>query len=84
VGIRSLRTYLQRLLNQHIERELPKVREEIREMIQLVEQDLAALGDDRPTVAHLRMFLSRIAIEFHSLTTSALNGTYHEADATFF
>lgn len=84
VGIRSLRTYLQRLIDQHIERELPKVREEIREMIQLVEQDLATLGDDRPTFAHLRMFLPRMAMQFHSLTTSALNGTYYEADGTFF
>jgi hypothetical protein len=84
VGIKSLRTYLQRLLDQHIERELPKVRDEIRKMMQLVEQDLAALGEDRPTVAHLRMFLSRMAMQFHSLTTSVLNGTYHKADAIFF
>lgn len=25
-----------------------------------------------------------MAMQFHSLTTSALNGTYHEVDATFF
>jgi len=30
VGILSLRSYLQSLLDQHIERELPKVREEVK------------------------------------------------------
>ena len=84
IGIQSLRVYLQRLLDQHIERELPKVREEIRKMILVVEQDLAALGEDRPTSTHLRMFLSRLAMRFHNLTASALNGTYHEADPAFF
>lgn len=84
VGIRSLRTSLQTLLDQHIERELPKVREEIRKMIQVVEQDLTALGENRPTLIHLRMYLSRLAMRFHQLTLSALNGTYHETDAAFF
>jgi GTPase SAR1 family protein len=84
VGIQSLRTYLQGLLDQHIERELPKVREEIRKLMLVVEQDLAALGEDRPTLTHLRMFLSRLAMQFHNLTASALNGTYHETDAAFF
>lgn len=30
------------------------------------------------------MFLSRLAMQFHNLTSSALNGTYHEADPVFF
>lgn len=60
----SLRIYLQRLIDQHIERELPKVRDEIRKMILSVEQDLAALGDERPSVTRLRVFLSRMAMIF--------------------
>ena len=48
------------------------------------EQEITALGDDRPTVGHLRMFLSRLAMQFHNLTTSALHGNYHETDPTFF
>lgn len=84
VGIKSLRTYLQSLLHKHIERELPKVRDDIRNLMRSVETDLAALGDDRPTAAYLRIYLSRLATGFHTLTTSALNGTYQETDATFF
>ena len=38
----------------------------------------------RPTPGHHRMFPSRLAMRFHDLTSSALNGAYHEADAVFF
>ena len=84
VGVMSLQKFLQNLLDQHIERELPKVREEIRNLMEKTEQEITALGDDRPTVGHLRMFLSRLAMQFHNLTTSALHGNYHETDSTFF
>ena len=30
------------------------------------------------------MFLSRLAMRFHNLATSALHGTYHETNPTFF
>ncbi len=84
VGVMSLQKFLQNLLDQHIERELPKVREEIRNLMRETEQQITALGDDRPTVGHLRMFLSRLAMQFYNLTTSALHGNYHETDPTFF
>ena len=58
----SLQKFLQNLLDQHIERELPKVREEIRNLMEKTEQEITALADDRPTVGHLRMFLSRLAM----------------------
>ncbi|KAK4983241.1 hypothetical protein LTR28_002530, partial [Elasticomyces elasticus] len=84
VGIIALRSYLQNLLDQHIERELPRVREEIRSLLGSTKLEIAALGEERSTVGHMRLFLSRLAMRFHSLTTSALNGTYHEADPVFF
>ena len=84
VGVVSLQKFLQNLLDQHIERELPKVREEIRYLMEKTEQEITALGDDRPTVGHHRMCLSRLAMQFHNLTTSALHGNYHETDPTFF
>lgn len=84
VGVISLQRFLQTLLDQHIERELPKVREEIRSLMEKTKQEITALGDDRPTVGHFRMFLSRLAMQFHNLTTSALHGNYHETDPTFF
>jgi GTPase SAR1 family protein len=84
VGINSLRSYLQTLLDQHIEHELPKVRDEIRRLIDATESALLHLGDERSSLGHMRLFLSRLAMRFHGLTTSALNGTYQEADAAFF
>lgn len=57
---------------------------DIRNLMTKTEQEISALGDERPTVGHLRMFLSRLAMQFHNLVTSALNGTYHEADSIFF
>ncbi|MCJ1391566.1 hypothetical protein MMC18_004430 [Xylographa bjoerkii] len=84
VGIVQLRTFLQNLLDQHIERELPKVREELRKLMTRTEQEITILGHERPTIGHLRMYLSGLAMRFHGLTTSALNGTYHEVDSTFF
>ena len=84
MGVLSLRVYLESLLDKHIQRELPKVRTEIKDLIKTTRQCLALLGDERPSVGHMRLFLSRVAVRFHTLTTSALNGTYHEADSVFF
>ena len=84
VGIIALRSYLQNLLDQHIERELPKVRQEIRSLMVKTENEMITLGEGRSTTGHLRAYLSRLAMRFHSLATSALNGTYHETDSVFF
>lgn len=84
VGIASLQRYLQGLLDQHIERELPKVRDEIRQLIKRTEENITALGDERPTTGHHRSFLSRLAMRFHNLTLSALDGHYSHGDTTFY
>jgi GTPase SAR1 family protein len=84
VGVLALRNYLQILLDKHIEKELPKVRDEIRHLISTTESSLAGLGDERLSLGHMRLFLSRLAMNFHTLTVSALNGTYHETDSSFF
>lgn len=52
--------------------------------MRFTEQDIAVLGYERPTIGHIRMFLSRLTMQFHNLTTSALHGYYHETDAVFF
>ncbi|KAK4966456.1 hypothetical protein LTR42_011621 [Elasticomyces elasticus] len=84
VGVATLRRFLQRLLDQHIEKELPKVREEIKQLIKRTENEINALGEERPTPGHLRMFLTRIAMRFHNLATAALHGDYHGVDTPFF
>lgn len=84
VGIDKLRDSLQSLLDQHIESELPKVREEIRAMIRSSENEIAGLRSERPTLAHLRMYLCQLAMEYHKITTAALHGDYHTGYADFF
>ncbi|KAK1033209.1 hypothetical protein LTR33_016748 [Friedmanniomyces endolithicus] len=84
VGIDKLRGALQVLLDQHVEKELPNVREEIRAMIRTTGQDLLGLPKERPTLAHLRMYLSELAMQYHSLTSPALSGDYHTTHVDFF
>lgn len=84
VGIETLRTFLQELLEQHIGRELPRVRAEIKKLLLQTETQVASLGDERPTAGHIRMFLTRLSMRFYGLTQAALDGNYHASDFTFF
>lgn len=84
IGVATLRGFLQRLLDQHIERELPKVRDEVKQLIKRTENEIISLGEERPTPAHLRMFLSRLSMRFYILATAALHGDYHGVDTPFF
>lgn len=83
VGIDALRDYLQALLDQHIEKELPVVRTEIKALLHQTEQDLVLLGDERPTVTHMRAYLTRLSMRFHDLVMAALDGNYHNDYALF-
>lgn len=84
LGVNALRDFLQGLLDRHIERELPKVRDEIRALLLSKEAELARLGEDRSTVAHMRMFLTRCSMEYYNLAQAALEGNYMERDTNFF
>lgn len=84
VGIVSLRTYIQSLLDQHIEQELPKVREEIRDLMGKTEREIRSLGDERQTISEIRIFLTNLSMQFRGLVTTALNGPYDEMDSDFF
>lgn len=84
IGIVALRSFLQRLLDQHTERELPNVRQEIESLINDLEQKLNVLGEERSTSGQLRTFLSKLAMRFHSLATAATHGDYHTAEASSF
>jgi GTPase SAR1 family protein len=83
-GISALRSFLQKLLDRHIEHELPRVREEIETLAISVEQKLNHLGEERTELTEMRLFLSRLAMKFHSITIAALSGDYHDTDPDFF
>jgi hypothetical protein len=84
IGVGSLRKFLQELLSRHTERELPKVREEVRTLLKSTEKAIARLGEERPTTSHMRMFLSRLAMRYHNLTNAALIGDYNSSESEFF
>ncbi|KAI9035673.1 uncharacterized protein KD926_003151 [Aspergillus affinis] len=67
VEIENLRVFLQELLDSHIEREIPNVREELRELLERNCQDLAALGMERNTAGQIRIYLTQISADFHGL-----------------
>lgn len=84
VGAEKLRSFLQDLLDAHIERELPKVRHDINKHLDATKADLRAMGDARPTVGHIRSFLTQLSMSFYELSQAALEGNYHTIDAEFF
>lgn len=84
VGTVKLRAYLQDLLDNHIKQELPKVRQDLSDSIARISKQLEDLGEARPSTAHIRIFLSQLAMRFYTLTSAALQGDYHIADASFF
>ncbi|KAJ5558984.1 dynamin GTPase [Penicillium sp. DV-2018c] len=84
VGIENLKVFLQELLDSHIERELPKVREELRQLLERICQDLAALGMERNTAGQIRIYLTQISADFHGLVRAGIDGDYGGRDADFF
>ncbi|KAL7907866.1 P-loop containing nucleoside triphosphate hydrolase protein [Trichoderma velutinum] len=84
VGAENLRIFLQDLLDTHIERELPKVREEIKKLLAERDDELRSLGEARPTTDLIRTFLTALSMRFYELLQAALDGNYHSIDARFF
>jgi hypothetical protein len=86
VGVDKLRQFLQVLLNSHIEKELPKVRDEIRKSLTTTEAELRSMGDARPTPIHVRSFMT--SLRYYELLQAALNGSCQSietrADVDFF
>jgi GTP-binding protein EngB required for normal cell division len=84
VGIDNLRNFLQQLLDNHIEYELPKVRKEVESLLRITECELAHIGPERSSVGQIRMFLTHISMEFFNLTKAAVDGSYGGRDSVFF
>jgi GTPase SAR1 family protein len=84
VGIIKLKQYLQKLLDSHIEKELPKVRHDMKTKIRTATDALAMLPVDRPTPADKRTFLTELADKYQRLLNAALNGEYGSTGGDFF
>jgi hypothetical protein len=84
VGIDNLRNFLQQLLDNHIEYELPKVRKELESLLRVTESELAHIGPERSSIGQIRMFLTHTSMEFFNLTKAAVDGSYGGRDSVFF
>ncbi|KAI1375986.1 putative dynamin GTPase [Hypoxylon crocopeplum] len=84
IGVEKLKPFLQTLLEEHIERELPKVRDEIEGKLKEIEKELGVLGHERRTVGQIRSFLTDVSMRFYQLAHAACSGNYHGPNAGFF
>ena len=72
------------LLKECIERELSKIREEIKHIMKRLKQKITALSDEILTTDHLRVFLSHLTMRFHKLIFLTLDDNYFDSDTIFF
>ncbi|GKT72564.1 dynamin family protein [Colletotrichum tofieldiae] len=84
VGIENLKVFLQRLLDEHLERELPKVKIEIKRHLALKEEELEAMGPERRSLSDIRSFMTNLSMRYYTLAQAALEGNYHSSDVQFF
>lgn len=83
VGIDNLRVFMQNLLDRHIERELPKVRKDVAQLLQEINKELMDLGTERTSPAQIRIYLTRIATDFQNLLKAGVEGIYDNRDRFF-
>ncbi|QKX63194.1 uncharacterized protein TRUGW13939_10363 [Talaromyces rugulosus] len=84
IGIDNLRQFLQDLLDSHIERELPTVREDVRRLLVEINNEIVDLGMERSSPSEIRVYLTRIASDFHNLVKAGVDGAYAGRDPAFF
>lgn len=83
VGIDNLRVFMQDLLDRHIERELPKVRKDVSQLLHEINKELMDLGTERTSPAQIRMYLTRVATDFQGLVSAGVEGLYGSRDEFF-
>ncbi|KAF3920746.1 Dynamin [Dactylellina cionopaga] len=84
VGMSRLTTYLQNILDEHVEKELPNVQDEIRRLLERTEGKLCLLGPERKTVAEMKMYLADVSLKFHDICQQGLEGNYSRYADSFF
>ncbi|GJC99548.1 vacuolar sorting protein VPS1 [Colletotrichum higginsianum] len=84
VGIENLKVFLQELLDEHLEREMPKLKGEIRRVLKSKEKELEAMGPERRSLGDIRSFMTNLSMRYFTLAQAALEGNYHSSDAQFF
>lgn len=84
IGIDNLRLFLQEILDGHIERELPKVREDVRRLLKEINKELLDLGTERKSLSQVRTYLTRMSTDYYNLVKAGVEGSYGGRNAEFF
>lgn len=83
-GVEGLQVFLQSLLEEHIERELPQVCDDIDALLRRVRSELNNLGDERATIKEQKNFLFKLSMDLRDVIQAGLNGSYHSTKSDFF
>ncbi|KAJ9488831.1 hypothetical protein VN97_g4458 [Penicillium thymicola] len=84
VGVDKLRYFLEENWDRLIERELPKVREDIRRLLREKNEELDEFGTERKSPSQIRMFLTKIGTNYYNVIQAGVDGSYGGRDASFF
>ncbi|KAL5348083.1 hypothetical protein ACLOAV_006563 [Pseudogymnoascus australis] len=80
VGVDALKSRLQDLLSEIVQREFPKIKRQIEQRLILCKKNLSAMGADRETSEQQRHYLEGIAAQFERITNDALSANYCRHD----
>ncbi|KAK8015118.1 hypothetical protein PG990_008414 [Apiospora arundinis] len=78
-GIDRLRKKLSNVLLSHIKKNLPSMIEQIQSEMNSRHQAIKRLGEPRSSPQQLRSYLDKIASQFHTLSSHAVEGNYSDA-----
>lgn len=78
MGIHNLRESLSRLLSAHISQEFPAIEKEIEVSYSKAIKELDVLGTPRQTSQEHSQFLIRLAVDYQTEVSNALEGRYSE------
>lgn len=84
VGVDKLRCFLEEILDTHIQRELPKVRDDIRRLFWEKNEELGRLRAERNSPNQIRMYLIKIATNYYNVFQAGIDVSYSSRDASFF
>lgn len=76
VGVDALKSRLQDLLSEIVQREFPKIKRQIEQRLILCKKNLYAMGADRESSDQQRHYLEGIAAQFERITNDALSANY--------
>ena len=76
VGIDSLRSRLSRLLQKHLQKELPGLQKELNSNLVETDKSLSLLSDKRATLPEQRQYLIQHSMQAHDIIKAAVQGHY--------